>query len=158
MVECRAISEKDRQLHPSLPPDIHYRATLIWVGPARPRNDKEDPNRNDTGIFQGMLTNIASSTDNFCRHLLLTTMHWTSRLSLDLLSVTAVVGPAWSEYRTVHEADRRSAARPLPGPAGLPWLPPAGRGWRSRAARPEPRCAGAPAGSETRFSHRSHSR
>jgi len=52
MVECRAISEKDRQLHPSLPPDIHYRATLIWVGPARPRNDKEDPNRNDTGIFQ----------------------------------------------------------------------------------------------------------
>lgn len=71
MVECRGISEKDRQLHPSLPPDIHYRATLIWVGPARPRNDKEDPNRNDTGIFQGMLTNIAFLTDSFCRHLLL---------------------------------------------------------------------------------------
>ena len=52
MVECRKITADDRKLHSSLPMDIDYRATVIWIGPSRPRNDREDPNRNDTGIFQ----------------------------------------------------------------------------------------------------------
>jgi len=52
MVECKKITADDRKLHSSLPLDIDYRATVIWIGPSRPRNDREDPNRNDTGIFQ----------------------------------------------------------------------------------------------------------
>merc|ERR1719221_796049 len=52
MVECKRITEKDREQHTALPADINYRATVIWIGPSRPRNDREDPNRNDTGIFQ----------------------------------------------------------------------------------------------------------
>ena len=49
MVECKKITEKDREQHSSLPADINYRATVIWVGPTRPRNDRDDPNRNDPG-------------------------------------------------------------------------------------------------------------
>ena len=45
VVECRAITPEDRAIHPSLPQDIHYRATIIWIGPSRPRNDRDDPNR-----------------------------------------------------------------------------------------------------------------
>merc|ERR1712176_1617045 len=45
-------AEEDRKLHTSLPPDIDYRATIIWIGPCRPRNDREDPNRSCPGVFQ----------------------------------------------------------------------------------------------------------
>jgi len=51
-VECRKITEEDRRAHSALPQDIEYRATIIYIGPSRPRNDRADPNRNDTGIFQ----------------------------------------------------------------------------------------------------------
>ena len=44
-VECRRITEEDRKQHTSLPLDIDFRATIIWIGPCRPRNDREDPNR-----------------------------------------------------------------------------------------------------------------
>ena len=52
MVECKRITEKDREQHSALPPDINYRATVIWIGPTRPRNDRDDPNRNDPGNVQ----------------------------------------------------------------------------------------------------------
>ena len=51
MLECKAITEEDRQVHPSLPLDISYRASMIWIGASRPRNDRDDPNRNDTSVF-----------------------------------------------------------------------------------------------------------
>ena len=51
MVECKKITDEDRRLHTSLPADIDYRATIIWIGPSRPRNDRDDPNRSDPGIF-----------------------------------------------------------------------------------------------------------
>merc|ERR1719189_118735 len=50
-VECRRITEDDRKLHTSLPQDIDFRATIIWIGPCRPRNDRDDPNRSDPNIF-----------------------------------------------------------------------------------------------------------
>ena len=34
-VECRRITEDDRKLHTSLPQDIDFRATIIWIGPCR---------------------------------------------------------------------------------------------------------------------------
>ena len=49
MVECKRITERDREQHAALPADINYRATVIWIGPTRPRNDRDDPNRNDPG-------------------------------------------------------------------------------------------------------------
>ena len=34
-MECRRITEDDRKLHTSLPQDIDFRATIIWIGPCR---------------------------------------------------------------------------------------------------------------------------
>ena len=45
VVECKKITEEDRAHHTNLPSDIDYRATIIWIGPSRPRNDRDDPNR-----------------------------------------------------------------------------------------------------------------
>ena len=45
VVECKKITDEDRAHHTNLPSDIDYRATIIWIGPSRPRNDRDDPNR-----------------------------------------------------------------------------------------------------------------
>jgi len=51
MLECAEITPQEREHYPSLPTHIQYRATIVWVGPSRPRNDKDDPNRNDVSVF-----------------------------------------------------------------------------------------------------------
>ncbi|XP_023321158.1 uncharacterized protein LOC111695917 isoform X2 [Eurytemora carolleeae] len=51
LLECSEISPQEREHYSTLPANIQYRATIVWVGPARPRNDRDDPNRNDVSIF-----------------------------------------------------------------------------------------------------------
>ena len=59
VVECKKITEEDRAHHTNLPSDIDYRATIIWIGPSRPRNDRDDPNRIELlTTFRGSFHNI----------------------------------------------------------------------------------------------------
>ena len=37
MVECKKITDEARAQFPNLPQDMDYRATVIWIGPSRPR-------------------------------------------------------------------------------------------------------------------------
>jgi len=50
-LECSKITSQERDYYTNLPANIEYRATIVWVGPTRPRNDRDDPNRNDVSIF-----------------------------------------------------------------------------------------------------------
>merc|ERR1719391_381885 len=50
-LECSEITSAERQQYSALPTNVYYRATIVYVGPSRPRNDRDDPNRNDCSIF-----------------------------------------------------------------------------------------------------------
>jgi hypothetical protein len=50
-LEVELMTDEDRAKIPDLPKSVSYRASCVWVGPTRPRNDKDDPNKNDSSIF-----------------------------------------------------------------------------------------------------------
>eukprot|EP00088_Acartia_fossae_P051852 TRINITY_DN5832_c0_g1_i10.p1 TRINITY_DN5832_c0_g1~~TRINITY_DN5832_c0_g1_i10.p1 ORF type:complete len:933 (-),score=328.00 TRINITY_DN5832_c0_g1_i10:867-3665(-) len=49
--EVEEITSDDRSRMHDLDPNIKFRATIAWIGPVRPRNDPEDPNKNDVSVF-----------------------------------------------------------------------------------------------------------
>jgi hypothetical protein len=51
MIEAVEMSEEYKTTkYPSLPADVCYEASICWVGAARPRNEKRDPNLNDSRV------------------------------------------------------------------------------------------------------------
>ncbi len=51
--EAKEMTEEEKaRLSSMMPANCNHRATIVWIGPSRPRNDKDDPSRNDASVFE----------------------------------------------------------------------------------------------------------